>query len=37
MEHQLFGENGFEEIVGRVAAIEKSLGIYDIAHFTPQG
>lgn len=36
-EHQLFGENGFEEIVGRVAAIEKSLGIYDLAQFTPHG
>lgn len=35
-EHQLFGKNGFEDIVGRVAEIEKSLGIYDLAQFTPQ-
>lgn len=33
-EHELFGKNGFEDIVGRVAAIEKSLGIYDLAQFT---
>jgi hemerythrin-like domain-containing protein len=34
-EHQLFGEEGFEKIVERVATIEKSLGIYDLAQFTP--
>src|SRR5439155_2398351 len=28
-EHQLFGKEGFEGIVPRVAAIEKELGIYD--------
>lgn len=33
-EHELFGKDGFEEIVGRVAAIEKSMGIYDLAQFT---
>jgi len=33
-EHKLFGKDGFEEIVGRVAAIEKILGIYDLAQFT---
>jgi hemerythrin-like domain-containing protein len=36
-EHQLFGEEGFEKIVDRVATIEKSLGIYDLAQFTPRG
>jgi hemerythrin-like domain-containing protein len=33
-EHELFGKNGFEDIVGRVADIEKTLGIYDLAQFT---
>ena len=33
-EHELFGKDGFEEIVGRVAAIEKSLGIFDLSQFT---
>ena len=35
-EHQLFGEDGFEKMVERVASIEKALGIYDLAQFTPQ-
>jgi hemerythrin-like domain-containing protein len=35
-EHQLFGEEGFEKMVERVAAIEKTLGIYDLAQFTPK-
>src|SRR5438105_9068316 len=35
-EHQLFGEDGFETIVVRVASIEKTLGIYDLAQFTPK-
>jgi hemerythrin-like domain-containing protein len=35
-EHQLFGEDGFEKMVGRVATIEKQLGIYDLAQFTPK-
>lgn len=34
-EHQLFGADGFESIVEKVAAIEKILGIYDISAFTP--
>ena len=34
-EHELFGEEGFEKMVDRVAAIEKRLGIYDLAQFTP--
>ena len=35
-ENQLFGEDGFETMVDRVAGIEKRLGIYDLAKFTPQ-
>lgn len=35
-EHKLFGEDGFETMVGKVAAIEKALGIYDLAQFTPK-
>ena len=35
-EHELFGEDGFEKMVDRVAGIEKSLGIYDLAQFTPK-
>ena len=34
-EHQLFGEDGFETMVDRVAAIEKTLGIYQLSQFTP--
>ncbi len=34
-EHELFGEDGFEHMVERVAGIEKTLGIYDLARFTP--
>lgn len=30
--HQLFGEDGFEKMVDRVASIEQALGIYDLAH-----
>ena len=35
-EHQLFGEDGFEQMVDKVAAIEKRLGIYDLGQFTPK-
>lgn len=35
-EHKLFGNDGFETMVNKVADIEKSLGIYDLAQFTPQ-
>src|SRR5207248_388355 len=35
-EHQLFGEEGFDKIVDQVAGIEKRLGIYDLAQFTPR-
>jgi hemerythrin-like domain-containing protein len=33
-EHQLFGAEGFEGEVEKVAGIEKALGIYDLAKFT---
>jgi hemerythrin-like domain-containing protein len=36
-EHALFGDNGFEAMVDRVATIEKTLGIFDLAQFTPKG
>jgi hemerythrin-like domain-containing protein len=35
-EHKLFGKDGFETMVNKVADIEKSLNIYDLARFTPQ-
>jgi hemerythrin-like domain-containing protein len=35
-EHQKFGDDGFEKMVARVAAIEQSLGIYDLSQFTPK-
>ena len=34
-EHELFGADGFEKVVDQVAEIEKKLGIYDLAQFTP--
>ena len=36
LEQELFGKNGFETVVDRVAAIEKELGIYALAQFTPK-
>src|SRR2546421_4952163 len=35
-EHKLFGKEGFEGMVSKVEAIEKSLGIYELSQFTPQ-
>src|SRR5438552_1534910 len=35
-EDELFGEDGFEKVVGQVAGIEQQLGIYDLAQFTPK-
>ena len=35
-ENEKFGEDGFEHMVDRVAGIEKDLGIYDLAQFTPK-
>lgn len=34
-ERRRFGEHGFERVVDAVARIEQSLGIYDLAQFTP--
>jgi len=36
-EHELFGSDGYEKMIDRIASIEKSLGIYDLAQFTPRG
>jgi hemerythrin-like domain-containing protein len=35
IEHRQLGEEGFERAIERVAEIEKKLGIYDLAQFTP--
>ena len=35
-EDELFGQGGFFKVVDHVAEIEKQLGIYDLAHFTPK-
>ena len=35
-EDELFGNDGFEKMVDKVAGIEKQLGIYDLAQFTPK-
>jgi hemerythrin-like domain-containing protein len=34
-EQRLFGKDGFETMISKVENIEKSLGIYDLALFTP--
>jgi hemerythrin-like domain-containing protein len=36
IEHQKFGSAGFEGVVQNVAGLEKSLGLYDLAQFTPK-
>jgi hemerythrin-like domain-containing protein len=36
-EQALFGQGGFEKIVGEVAKLEKVLGIFELAQFTPPG
>jgi len=36
LEQKLLGSDGFEGMVDKVAGIEKSLGIYDLAQFTPE-
>lgn len=36
LEHELFGENGFEKMVEKVSAIEKLIGIDDLSQFTPK-
>lgn len=35
-EHKLFGEDGFETMINKIAGIEKSLGIYELSQFTPK-
>jgi hemerythrin-like domain-containing protein len=35
-EQQMFGQDGFEKSVDEVAALEKQIGIYDLAHVTPR-
>ena len=35
-ENELFGADGFEKMVNKVAGIEKRLGIYDLSQFTPK-
>jgi hemerythrin-like domain-containing protein len=35
-EDELFGADGFFKVVDQVAEIEKKLGIYDLAQFTPK-
>lgn len=35
-EHRRFGASGFTGVVDQVAAIERNLGIYDLARFTPR-
>ncbi len=35
-EQNLFGKDGIEKIVVEVAGIEKELGLYDLAQFTPK-
>jgi hemerythrin-like domain-containing protein len=34
-EHRRFGQDGFDLYVGKVADLEKQLGIYDLSQFTP--
>jgi len=35
-EHELFGKEGFEGMVDKVGGLEKQLGIFDLAQFTPK-
>jgi hemerythrin-like domain-containing protein len=35
-EDELFGEDGFFKVVDKVAELEKKLGIYELAQFTPK-
>jgi len=36
-EQALFGKGGFEKMVQMIAELEKKLGIYELAEFTPKG
>jgi hemerythrin-like domain-containing protein len=35
-EEKLFGKGGFDKMVEEVAALEKTLGIYDLMQFIPK-
>jgi len=35
-EEKLFGKDGYEKIVAKVAELEKPLGIYELSQFTPK-
>ncbi len=35
-EKKVLGEEGFENSVGQVAALEKQLGIHELSQFTPK-
>ncbi len=35
-EQKLFGQDGFETMVDKVAGIEKAMGLYDLNQFTPK-
>ena len=35
-EQALFGKKGFESVVGEVAKLEQTLGLYDLSQFTPR-
>ena len=34
IEHRQFGQDGFEEAVKQIAAVEEALGFADLAQFT---
>jgi hemerythrin-like domain-containing protein len=36
IERQTFGEDGFDMYIDKVMEIEKQLGIYELAQFTPR-
>jgi len=36
IERKTFGGDGFDIYVDQIAALEKQLGIYDLAQFTPK-
>jgi len=35
-EHKLFGKDGCESVLSKVADIEKQLGIFELSQFTPK-
>lgn len=35
IEHKMFGKDGFEDAVAKIAAVEGTLGLTDLAQFTP--